>query len=128
MIVLGSGSNLPEYFIHLGEMVVKKMGAPQSVLAEKNGSQWLMRAAYADGREATMLYGSMIPYHVYMTKGSEEVWQSIASPFFDGLICDMLRFFESGEQSFDGAQTMEVMRLRDAVLAAVEMPGSVVML
>ena len=120
MLVTGGGSNLPEYFIHLGEMVVKKMGAIKSVKATQNGSQWIMQAKTESGKDATMIYGFAMPYNAYMTKEGKEVWKSIKSPFFDGLIADMLNFFESGNASFDPSETLDVMKLRDAVLKAVE--------
>jgi hypothetical protein len=123
ILVTGGGSNLPEYFIHLGEMVVKKMGAIKSVKATRNGSQWIISAKTASGKDATMIYGSAMPYGVYLTKEGKEVWKSIKSPFFDGLIADMLRFFETGETSFEVTETLEVMKLRDAVLSAVEKLG-----
>ena len=122
MLLTGGGSNLPEYFIHLGEMAVKKMGAFKSVKATKNGSQWIISAKTAAGKDATMIYGSAMPYNAYMSKDGKDTWKSIKSPFFDGLIADMLNFFETGATSFDGAQTLEVSRLRDAVLTAVENP------
>lgn len=122
ILVTGGGSNLPEYFIHLGEMVVKKMGAIKSVKATRNGSQWIISAKTADGKDATMIYGCAMPYNVYMTKDGREAWKSVKSPFFDGLIADILRFFETGKTSFDPAETLAVSRLRDAVLSATENP------
>ena len=122
LLVTGGGSNLPEYFIHLGEMVVKKMGAVKSVKATANGSQWIIQAKTASGKDATMIWGSSMPYGAYMTKSGKETWKSLKSPFFDGLIADMLNFFETGKASFDCAETLEVMALRDAALRAVENP------
>lgn len=123
LLLTGGGSNLPEYFIHLGEMVVKKMGAVKSVKATANGSQWIIQAKTASGKDATMIWGASMPYGAYMTKSGKETWKSLKSPFFDGLIADMLNFFETGKTSFDCAETLEVMALRDAALAAVENPG-----
>lgn len=124
ILVTGGGSNLPEYFIHLGEMVVKKMGAIKSVKATRNGSQWIISAKTASGKDATMIYGCAMPYNVYMTKDGRETWKSVKSPFFNGLIADMLRFFETGKTSFDPVETLEVSRLRDAVLKATETPDA----
>ena len=123
LLLTGGGSNLPEYFIHLGEMVIKKMGAIKSVKATANGSQWIIQAKTASGKDATMIWGAAMPYGAYMTKEGKETWKSIKSPFFDGLIADMLNFFETGTPSFDCAETLEVMALRDAALATVENPG-----
>lgn len=128
ILVTGGGSNLPEYFIHLGEMVVKKMGAVRSVKATKNGTQWIIQAGTESGKDAAMIYGAAMPYGVYMAKDGKEVWKSIRSPFFDGLIADMLSFFETGKTSFDTKETLEVMKLRDAVLKAVEMPDAEILI
>ena len=123
ILLTGGGSNLPEYFVHLGEMVVKKMGAVKSVKATKNGSQWIIGAKTASGKDATMIWGASMPYGAYMTKDGKETWKSIKSPFFDGLMADMLRFFETGKTSFDVSETLDVMALRDAALKATENPG-----
>jgi hypothetical protein len=57
-----------------------------------------------------------------MEKDGKESWKSVKSPFFDGLIADMLNFFETGKTSFDTSETLAVSRLRDAVLTATENP------
>ena len=123
LLVTGGGSNLPEYFIHLGEMVVGKMGAIKSVKATQNGSQWIIQAKNESGKDATMIWGTAMPYGAYMTKEGKEVWKSIKSPFFDGLIADMLNFFETGTPSFDPSETLDVIALRDAALTATDNPG-----
>ena len=123
LLVTGGGSNLPEYFIHLGEMVVGKMGAIKSVKATQNGSQWIIQAKTESGKDATMIWGAAMPYGAYMTKEGKEVWKSIKSPFFDGLIADMLNFFETGTPSFDPSETLDVIALRDAALTATDNPG-----
>lgn len=123
ILVTGGGSNLPEYFIHLGEMVVGKMGALKSVKATPNGSQWIIQAKTESGKDATMIWGAAMPYGAYMTKEGKEVWKSIKSPFFDGLIADMLNFFETGTPSFAPSQTLDVIALRDAALTATDNPG-----
>ena len=122
ILLTGGGSNLPEYFIHLGEMAVKKMGAISSVKASANGSQWIISAKTASGKDATMIWGASMPYNAYMTKDGKETWKSLKSPFFDGLIADMLSFFKTGKASFDPSETLSVMSLRDAALKAVENP------
>jgi hypothetical protein len=38
-------------------------------------------------------------------------------------MADILRFYETGEPPFDPAQTLEVMRIREALLRATECPG-----
>ena len=69
-----------------------------------------------------MIYGPAMPYGGYMTKEGKDAWKSIKSPFFDGLIADMLSFFETGKTSFDRSETLDVMGLRDAALKATLKP------
>ncbi len=119
MMVMGGGSNLPEYSVHLCEMVVKKMGGGvKEVSAIKNGTQWIIKADYGDGRSAVMIYGAKLPYGIYFAGDEGEKWIPVTSSFFNGLISDILDFFESGKPSFDINETLEVMRLRDKLIAA----------
>lgn len=120
LTLTGGGSSLSEYFVHLGEMVIKTMGVGvQSVSAVPHGTQWILTAEYGDGRRAVMIYGEKMPHSAYITDETGESWTKITSPFFEGLLADMIRFFETKTPSFDPAETLEVIRLRDMVLAAV---------
>lgn len=79
--------------------------------------------------QATMIYGKNIPFSIYMQtdSGSEdECWQQISSPFFNGLITDVISFFETGTVSFDTEQTKAVMKLIEASIAACGDPGRTV--
>ncbi len=119
MMVMGGGSNLPEYSVHLCEMIIKKMGGDvKAVSAIQNGTQWMIKADFGDGRSATAIYGAKLPYGIYFSSDEGEKWIPVTSSFFDGLISDILDFFESGKPSFDINETLEVMRLRDKVIAA----------
>lgn len=120
MMVMGGGSNFPEYSVHLCEMIVKKMGCGVTqVSSVNNGTQCAIKADYADGRSAMMIYGAKLPYGIHFSSDESEKWLSVTSSFFDGLISDMLDFFESGKPSFDINETLEVIRLRDMALRAI---------
>lgn len=121
MIVTGGGSNLPEYAIHLAEMVVKKMGAGANrVTAELRGDGYFFTVNYDDDRIATIIYAQKLPYTLYMSSPQKQEWRAVKSQFFDGLIRDMLNFFETGAVSFDAAETLEVARLREMMLRATK--------
>ena len=47
---------------------------------------------------------------------NDSAFMPIASDFFGGQMADVLRFFTTGEQSFDGAETLELMKARDGIL------------
>ena len=114
----GGGSNLTEYIIHQVEMLVKLMGKAEKVMAKCDGDTVHFDVAYSDGRAAKMAYAPSLSYTVRMLDATEPT--AISSPFFKGLIADILTFFESGVTSFDTDETLEVMRLREAAIRASE--------
>ncbi len=125
MMVTGSGSNIAEYIIHLIEMVVKKLGTgAEKIRAEKFGAQTYLHIGYGDDRTATMVFARSMPYTVYMAdgipQGERPVYTTVTSPFFVGLISDILRFFEDGKLPFDTTETLEVMKLREGAILASE--------
>lgn len=124
LMVLGSGSNFEEYFIHLAEMVVATLGGGfTKVKSEPCGSQWIVSAKYPDQRDAVMVYGQGIPYSAYMTAKDAKGYRAVKSEFFVGLIKDILNFFETGKISFDPKDTLEVMKLVELAIKATKTPG-----
>ena len=68
-----------------------------------------------------MIYANPLQFTVYMADPNGfEAYSTITSPFFNGLISDMLCFFESGSMSFDAEETKAVIKLLDMAMAAVE--------
>ena len=125
--VTGSGSSADEYIIHQVEMVVKKLGiGAEAVMAEKIGDRTLFKVRYPDDRIATMIYAKhALPFTVYMSGGEQKpVWKPVKSEFFKHLMADILRFFDTGEVSFDTPQTLEVMKIRECALKAQKSPGT----
>ena len=128
IMVTGSGSNIEEYIIHEIEMVVKKLGlGAQKIKVERFGAQTYLHIAYGDDRSATMVFARSMPYMLYMAssdpKGERPVTVTVKSEFFQGLMADMLRFFEEGTVSFDGEETLEVMRIREGAILAGSKAG-----
>jgi len=127
MIVMGGGSNLPEYVIHMAEMVVKKLGVGiKEVTATPHGTQWFITVSYGDGRLATMIYGKGMHYTLYMASAEKEKWKEVVSAFFPKLVKDMINFFETGEVSFNVEETKEVIKLREMTILAVNSPYSAI--
>ncbi len=128
MMVMGSGSNIEEYIIHEVEMVVKKLGVgATAIMAEHYGAQTYLHLRYPDDRTATMVFARSMPYTVYMAsadpKGPRPVTATVTSPFFKGLMADILRFFEEGRVSFSAEETLEVMALREGAVLADRQEG-----
>ena len=125
----GGGGNLPEYIIHQAEMVVKTLGlGAKSVLTKQLGeNHYLCEVNYGDDRSASMEF---FPHF-----GFEITWETadgacgnaaITSDTFAGLMDDILHFFESGELPFDSAQTLEVMKIREAAVKGTEKLGETI--
>ena len=124
MMVMGGGGNLPEYIIHQAEMAVKLTGIHSaSVRVSAQGDQRII-AVKGEGRDGqpvdiTFLFAPALPFSVCAeTTDGKSMYRMIRSSFFVLLIADILRFFESGVVPFDPEETLAVMALRDAILAA----------
>lgn len=124
IITCGGGSNAPEYIIHQAEMVIKLLDdEPVMFKAEKQGAQCIFRAKFKNGASASMIYGSSLMFAVCAEdKNSKEKKSAIKSDVFAALIRDILNFYETGNPSFDRNQTVNVMKLREGALRALETP------
>jgi hypothetical protein len=119
---VGGGSNLDEYIIHQIEMAVKCLGVgAEKVRYSKHASQEWVEVAYADGRYATMMFAPCMPFAATVANADgNSAYLPINSAFFDNLIADIFHFFETGETSFCACETLEVMKIREAVIKAKE--------
>lgn len=124
-LIVGGGASVEEYVIHLVEMAVKIVGVgAEKVRYEKKGRQEWMEIGYGNGKNVTLMQADWIPYSVTANKvGEESKTVTINSPFFQNLIDDILNFFLTGEISFPTEQTLEVMKIRTAIIKAKEKEG-----
>lgn len=130
MMVSAGGLNTPEYIIHALEMVAAALGTDAEwIRADAVGAEKSWHVAYPDGRYATVLYADPLPNLLYLSDGSgSEAYSEIRSPFFSTLMGRILDLFDGGEPLVSAAETLGVMRLRDAALKALEIPGEKVFL
>ena len=122
----GSGRSFEEYSVHQVEMIVKKLGpGATKARAFQTKMTSVIELVYDDERSATITYAVRgLPFTAYMAAGAERpVFFEVTSKYFDLLIRDILRFYEEGTVSFDVNETLEVMRVRDGALRALETPG-----
>lgn len=118
LIVTGGGGNLPEYLIHQVEMAVMLLQDPaQNVVTHKQGTQVISHVTTLHGAGASFVFDPKLPFTVAaeLADGTH-TYRTINSDFFFGLIEDILRFYETQSTSFDPAQTLEVMHMRDMIL------------
>lgn len=72
-----------------------------------------------------MVYARSLPFGVCVEMESGEEQNAIMkSDSFAGLIRDILRFYETGKPCFDTNETINVMKLREGALRALETPGN----
>lgn len=125
--ILDGGASVDEYIVHQSEMLVRLMGiGALRVRSEKMFDQYIFRIDYPENKHANIVfcenYGlrtGIIPH----TKDTVSKHIPVRSEFFKGLIADILGFFVSSKLPFDPAETIEVMRLRDAIIKATEKDG-----
>ena len=121
----GGGETAEEYIVHQIEMLVKKIGVGATeICADDFGAQITFRVKYNDDRQAMMIYGHSMPFAAYMSaEGSSPKYKAAKSSYFTIFVADMLRFFKEGTTSFDIAETLEVMKIRDGALKAEKNRG-----
>lgn len=119
------GSNIEEYIIHQIESVVKVMAAAiKRVKAEQNGDDTDFDLEFADGRHAYMHFNVNNGYRAAIKfKNGEVIDKSLTPGYFPRLTKKILEFFQNGTTDFDNSETLEVMKIRDAVLEAKDKTG-----
>lgn len=125
VIVTGGGSLFEEYIIHNCEMAIALLkNRIVKVKTEKLGKQYFCRAKTEDNNEIGIVFSRRIGYRVTAEDSSGQLLhKDINSSFFNNLISDMLKFFESGKPSFDTNETIEVMRFRDGLINSIKHDG-----
>lgn len=125
LAITGSGRTADEYIVHQAEMLVKTLhtGAKKA-RAMQMGLLSVFEIAYEDDRRATMTYSpNSLPFTLLAEGGEKPCWKQVKSDFFPALLQDILRFYESSTVSFDVAETLEIMAVREAALKALHTPG-----
>lgn len=122
VIMTGGGGNFEEYIIHQIEPAVKLVRSRAvAAYAYDQGGQTVSRVKFENGKCATLVYAAPLPFTVCAEKGGSSCYRQIKSDYFRGLMTDILRFYETGKISFDTTETLEVMRIRDAVVKSRQM-------
>lgn len=124
-VITGSGGNFPEYVIHLVEMLVSICQKQVSkVKVESSGLISDCSVLYFDGTKARLVFSPKYPYTVYADDGENGGgYKPVVSAFFPALLCDIIRFYETGVLPFDSQQTLDCMKTREALIKAFENDG-----
>lgn len=123
--ITGGGSNIEEYIIHQIEMAVKCLGkGAGSLVSETIGNGDHITVSYPDGRSAEFLFSPALGFTAKVTGADGKTAEhDINSEYFVNLLGDICNFFDTGKTSFDPKDTIEVMRIRDAVIEGKGKPG-----
>ena len=128
IFVLGSGVSLVDYAVHYLEIIVACMGVgAKQVCFEQRGNQEWATIDYVDGRKASFgisMAASYLDFCIYVAdKNGDSQFMPIQSDFFALQMADVLTFFKTGEVSFDTAQTLELMKIRDGIFQSKAQGG-----
>ncbi|MBQ4118929.1 MAG: hypothetical protein IJD45_00895 [Clostridia bacterium] len=119
-IITGGGGNFHEYMIHPIEIFVSLFSdRATSVKVETMGANKICRIKTLNGYEASIIYSPQFTFSVTAQMGEEKFCKKeVTSEFFLNLIEEMMTFFKTEKEPFDPMETLEVMRIRDALINA----------
>lgn len=124
-VITGGGSNFNEYIIHTVEMAVVLLDAPVTkVKVENIGVQRICRLVAENNVSAVIHYSPANSFGVTAElKDGRNLKNQVSSEFFVELSSEIIRFFTTKKPPFNPAETLEVMRIRDALLKAENYDG-----
>ena len=125
LAVHGGGFTMEEYIIHQIEILVTVSKTPAiSARVEQTGdNQYMTYIELAGGKSATLEFKEEYMDFFLDVNGKNH---PLKTPVFPSLLTHVLTFFLDGKLPFDPSETLEVMRIRDAVLAAKGALGTTV--
>ena len=108
--ITGGGRSFEEYIIHQIEMAVSLRGVGSTGVTVKNAGESVnIEITYPKSASVTLSYSDSNDFSV--------CGKTVESPFFENLIAAILRFFITAKAPFDTKETLEVIRIRDAVIS-----------
>ena len=124
-VITGGGSNFNEYIIHTVEMAVVLLDAPVTkVKVENIGVQRICRLVAENNVSDVIHYSPSNSFVVTAElKDGRNLKNQVSSEFFVELSSEIIRFFTTQKPPFNPAETLEVMRIRDALLKAENYDG-----
>ena len=132
VLAFGSGVKLDLYLVHYLEIVYTCMGrGVEKVRHEQRGNQEWAHIYYLDGRCATVVIsiGEQMNFSVLLADYEGKTRNLVInSPIFRLQMEMILDFFKTGKPSFDRAETLELMRVIDAIKKSKREEGSCVTL
>jgi hypothetical protein len=121
VITTGGGKSLEVYIIHQIEMIERLMGiGAKKVMSLSNGKNASIYIDYGNGRNALINFSSSYSFSVNVEFDKDSIepccYKPISSTFFQNLMRQILKMFETGIPYVKEDQTMEVIAVRDACI------------
>lgn len=125
VVITGGGSNFNEYIIHTAEMAVVMLKSPVSkVKVENIGVQRICRLVTENNQNAVIHFSPANGFSITAElRDGKNVRAIVTSDFFVKLSEEIINFFKTKKVPFDSKETLEVMRVRDALLKAENSDG-----
>lgn len=125
VIATGGGVNIERYIVHQLEMIVKLMGTDaKRAIALSESENKSIAIDYGNGKSAVVNFSEDLPFSVCVQKhaGEKPVYLPIESFYFKNLVREIIRFFRTGAPYVSKDQTLGLMAIREACLAAQRAP------
>lgn len=124
LIIRGGGRCFEEYVVHMLEILVKLLGTGvDKVKVFPNGKQVMCVIEYKNGKSCFFEYANSNGFSVVVEdENGKDVGKNLTSPYFKNMTHSILGFFENGELPVAKEDTLEIIRVRDALLEGVERP------
>ena len=124
IIITVPGSNFPEYSVHLVEMLVRVCTKkPVKLNVEKSGLTYDCTVIYEDETRAKLIFSPHYPYSIYADNGKDKGLQQPVASAFPRLMEAIINFFETGTLPFDPQQTLDCMKIREALIIGSDKLG-----
>lgn len=130
IVTTGGGASIDEYIVHQIEMIVPVLKEnPISVKLQKAGKEYVAFVEFENGKTAVMNYGEAYGFSIHTEDNQGNCsYQEIRSDFFKTLLETILSFYETGEVPFAKEETLNVMKIREAVIKAKNCLGRTIKL
>lgn len=120
------GGQVETYVIHQLEPIMMLMGAaPRRVLYSGSGQMAAFQLLFEEDRVATLhCFEEGAPFMMHVATQQENKTLNIESDFFAAFIQALVAFMKDGLPPVKAEDTMAIMTAREALLKAVECPGT----
>lgn len=123
LITTGGGSNIEEYAVHQLEMICKTINDKPIRLKRNLGENGANEISieFENGRFSKLIHHPSLDFSLNAKfSNGDEVKVAVHSPYFNGLINSILKFFLDKKVPFSTHQTLTVMKIREKLVESLK--------